>query len=395
MSLFQDDFYSTRVSRWKQRVPQGSPRDGNRLFWIIAGSILGGMALMLLFVVMTGGAGLFGGSGSAGEGQASYGQDRVVAAAAKVRPAIVSVVSSFADGEKEGASSAMGMGSGIIFEKKDGKARIVTNNHVVEGASSYEVVMIGGERKKAEVLGTDRMTDLAVLEIDDSGIKDTAVFGDSDTLQAGEMAITIGNPLGINYAQTVTFGIISSPKVTIPVFLGQNGETEWEMDVIQTDAAINQGNSGGALVSLEGKVVGINSMKVSDAGVEGLGFAIPINEAKPVIDMLIENHKVSRPFIGVTTEYLEGFDGQSDVLKLPADVVKGAVVLETIGPAKNAGLKLNDVIVALDQQEVNGPLAIRKYLYNEKKIGDKLKITYYRGGKKSSVTLVLEELKDK
>lgn len=395
MSLFQDDFYSTKVSRWRQRGSYGAQRESNRLFWMVAGSILSGMALMLLFVTIWTG-GLSGGSGASpggGTGRASYGEDRVVQAAAKVRPNVVSVVSTYKDGDK-GATAGLGMGSGIIFEKAGGKARIVTNNHVVEGAASFEVVLSGGSRKKASVLGLDQRTDLAVLEVDDSGIGDPAVFGDSDLLQAGETAISIGNPLGLNFAQTVTVGVISSPKVTIPVFLGKEGELEWEMNVIQTDAAINQGNSGGALVSLDGKVVGINSMKVSEMGVEGLGFAIPINEAKPIIEMLVKHKKVSRPYIGVVTEDLANYSGLAESLKLPADVKVGAVVIDTLGPAKNAGLKTNDVIVELDSQPIDGTLSLRRYLYNEKKIGEKLKITYYRGGKKASVTLLLEELKD-
>lgn len=399
MSLFQDDFYSTKVSRWKHRGSYGSypQRDPNRMFWIIAGSIGGGMVLMLLLVALIG-AGPFGGDGSAAGGlggirSASGGQEWVVEVAAKVRPTVVSVVSTFKETEKS-PTAGYGLGSGVIFEKTGGKVRIVTNNHVVEGGSSYEVVLSNGARKKATVLGMDQRTDLAVLEVDASGIDQTAEFGDSDQIKTGQIAISIGNPLGINFAQTVTQGIISSPKVTMPVSLGNNGNTDWEMDVIQTDAAINQGNSGGALVNMEGKVIGINSMKVSEMGVEGLGFAIPINEAKPIIEALIKDKRVIRPYMGVITQDLQDFEGTQEALKLPAEVKEGALVVNAIGPSKNAGLKMNDVIVELDSQPINGSLALRKFLYKEKKVGDKVKVTYYRGGKKTSVTLVLEELKD-
>lgn len=393
MSLFDDDFYSTRVSgRWKSRNPGiPSARSDSRLFWIIGGGALAaGMVLMLILVLAAGGFSRSG-AGSAGrEVRASYGEDRVVAAAAKVRPAVVSVVSTFKDGEKVTATA---IGSGVIFDKAGSKARIVTNNHVVEGASSYEVVMSGGDRKTASVLGQDRITDLAVMEVDAAGIKETAVFGDSDSLQSGETAISIGNPLGLNYAQTITVGVISSPKVLLPSLTDGMGGVEWEMNLIQTDAAINQGNSGGALVSLDGKVIGINSMKLAETGVEGLGFAIPINEAKPIIEALVQDQKVKRPYIGVSTLDLSSFKEGLDVLKLPAEVKSGAVVMEALGPAKNAGLKTNDVIVEMDGAAIEGTLSLRKYLYSEKKIGDKLKITYYRAGKKASVTLVLEELK--
>lgn len=394
MSLFQDDFYSTKVSRWKKRRT-GSPYAGgsNRLFWVIAGSMAGGMAVMFLLAALFGGFSRAGGVAAGGAGRSSSGQDQIIAAAAKVRPAVVSVISTFKDGDKEKATGTA-IGSGIIFEKTGGTARIVTNNHVVEGAAGYEVVLSGGERKPATVLGRDRITDLAVLEVDAAGIKDIAAFGDSDILQSGETAISIGNPLGLNFAQTVTVGVISSPKVLLPSLTDGMGGVEWEMNLIQTDAAINQGNSGGALVSLDGKVIGINSMKMSESGVEGLGFAIPINEAKPIIQALIQDKKVKRPYIGVSTIELSAFKEGVEGLKLPADVKSGAVVMEAQGPAKNAGLKTNDVIVEMDGQPIDSTLALRKYLYNEKKIGDKLKITYYRGGKKASVTLVLEELKD-
>lgn len=393
MSLFQDDFYSTKVSRWRRPGPGIPPsRSSNRQFWIIVGSVLGGMTAMLFLVVLVVGISRLGGSVSASGDEGASREDRVVAAAAKVRPTVVSVVSTFKDGEKPMGTA---IGSGIVFEKKGSVARVVTNNHVVDGASSLEVVLYGGERKKAAVLGRDRITDLAVLEVDASGIRDVAVFGDSDILQSGQTAISIGNPLGLNYAQTVTVGVISSPKVLLPSLTDGMGGVEWEMNLIQTDAAINQGNSGGALVSLNGKVIGINSMKLAESGVEGLGFAIPINEAKPIIEALITDQKVKRPYIGVSTLELRGFAEGTEALKLPADVVSGAVVMEALGPARNAGLKTNDVIVEMDGQPIDGTLSLRKYLYNNKKIGDKLKITYYRAGKKASVTLVLEEFKEK
>jgi serine protease Do len=160
------------------------------------------------------------------------------------------------------------------------------------------------------------------------------------------------------------------------------------MNVIQTDAAINQGNSGGALVNLQGQVIGINSLKVADAGVEGMGFAIPINLAKPIIQALLTDHVVKRPFLGVTSQDLQSFRG-TDVLKLPSTVRRGVIVFDAVGPAKDAGLKSNDVIVALDDKPVSSTLELRRYLYANKKIGDKIKVTFYRAGTKDSVTVKL------
>ncbi|MDF2960338.1 MAG: serine protease [Paenibacillus sp.] len=321
--------------------------------------------------------------------------DSVVRAAEKVGPTVISIIGSRKEGEKEGVrGGAMGLGSGVMYQKAGDKIRIVTNNHVVEGFTQLDVVTAAGERKKATLLGRDQMTDLAVLEIDSSGIKALAEFGDSDALKAGETAIAVGNPLGLGFAPTVTKGIISWPKRTIPVSLGQQGDYDWEMDVIQTDAAINQGNSGGALVNLEGKVVGINTLKVADMGVEGLGFAIPINYAKHIIDALVTDQKVKRPYLGVVTQDLQSFTG-TEVLKLPSDVKTGIIVLDVTGPAKDAGLKTNDVIVELDGHPVNSTLELRKYIYGNKKIGDKINVTYYRGGKKAMVSLTTAELKDR
>lgn len=410
MSLFDDDFYSTKASRWNGWTPPG--KQGASRFkrlnapWLLPA--LGGAAVMLALVLLFGAGGKSAdqavvaaasveannSGGTAGELDEKKASDTVVRAAAKVSPTVISVLASNKDSDKSVMPGAVGLGSGILFQKAGDKVRVVTNNHVVEGFSQLEVVSSTGERKKATLLGRDQMTDLAVLEIDGGDIKQVAEFGDSDALKAGETAIAVGNPLGLGYAPTVTRGIISWPKRTIPVSLGQQGEYDWEMDVIQTDAAINQGNSGGALVNLEGKVVGINTLKVADMGVEGLGFAIPINSVKPVLDALIKDHKIKRPYIGVVTQNLQSFKG-TEVLKLPANVKTGIIIIEATGPAKDAGLKTNDVIVELDGKPVDSTLALRKYIYSQKKIGDKISITYYRAGKKATATVTMAELTDR
>jgi serine protease Do len=296
--------------------------------------------------------------------------------------------------KKVDQSSGVGVGSGVIFQRNGNSVYILTNNHVVEGATQFEIVTALGEHKKASLVGKDLISDLAVLEASGDGVKAIAEFGNSDTLKAGEFAIAVGNPLGLGYSPTVTLGIISIPKRTIPVSLTQGGENDWEMDVIQTDAAINQGNSGGPLVNIDGQVIGINSLKISDTGVEGLGFAIPINAAKPIIESLISNHKVKRPMMGVSTQELQSFKG-TEVLKLPAEVKSGVIVFEVSGPAKDAGIQSQDVIVQLDSRKIATTIALRKYLYYEKKIGDQVIVTFYRGGKKMNTTLMLTEAVDK
>lgn len=407
MSLFDDDFYSTKRSKQREDTwrPKGtgafiSFAGRRRNVALIAG--VGGALAMLLLVGLVAGFGKSNTSGAAlaipasvakAEAHPMNSNDSVVAATEKIKPAVVSVISSKKD--DKGQETGLGIGSGVIFARNGDKVRIVTNSHVVESGNQFEIVNFQGEHRKATLIGRDRITDLALLEADGKDIKVLAEFGDSESLRAGEMAIAVGNPLGLGFSPTVTQGIISSPKRTIPVSLAREGtDYDWEMDVIQTDAAINQGNSGGPLVNIEGKVVGINSMKISDTGVEGLGFAIPINSVKPIMDSLIKDHKVKRPLMGVSTQELQAFKG-TDVLKLPADVKTGVIVFDVSGPAKEAGLKAQDVIVQLDDRKIDSTISLRKYLYNEKKIGDKVNVVYYRGGKKLNAVVTLVEAMDK
>lgn len=389
MSLFNDEFYSTKVSRWARKGPERRRWWHNRTaLLLVLSAIAGSLVTFFLMSIISHGEGT--------PATASVPLEVIdvsrVKAVDKVSPTVVSIISSIKD-KDGGKVRGIGMGSGVIFRKDGDRALVVTNNHVLEEATSFEVVLPTGEHKQATVVGADYLADLAVLEIDASGIKTVAEFGNSDKLKSGQTAIAIGNPLG-GLSQTVTAGIISWPKRTIPVYPGHDGEYEWELDMIQTDAAINQGNSGGALVDLDGKVIGINSLKVADTGVEGLGFAIPINEVKAVLDELIEHGKVLRPFIGVSTVNLTSFKSGLELLKLPDDVKTGAIILEVYGPAAEAGLSTNDVIVQLDNQPVHGTLSLRKYLYQNKKIGEKITITYYRDGKKETVTLTLAENDD-
>ncbi|SEC29684.1 S1C family serine protease [Paenibacillus sp. GP183] len=398
MSLFDDDFYSTKSSK-KQRHYGWSPRRGfsgrslmNSPWKTILLAALGGAFIMILLFWIFGGSRVVptAAPALASVDTRSLSGDPFVVVADKVKPVVVSVIST----KKDDQGSGVGVGSGVIFQKNGGSVYILTNNHVVEGATQFEIVTALGEHKKASLVGKDRISDLAVLEASADGVKAIAEFGNSDNLKAGEFAIAVGNPLGLGYSPTVTLGIISIPKRTIPVSLTQGGEYDWEMDVIQTDAAINQGNSGGPLVNIEGQVIGINSLKISDTGVEGLGFAIPINSAKPIIDSLISNHKVKRPLMGVSTQELQSFKG-TEVLKLPAEVKTGVIVFEVSGPAKDAGIQSQDVIVQLDSRKIATTIALRKYLYYEKKIGDQVNVTFYRGGKKMNTTLTLTEAGDK
>lgn len=326
-------------------------------------------------------------------------QTNITSAVDNVSEAVVGVVNiqrggnSLFDPRGAQGDQEAGTGSGVVYKKENGKAFIVTNAHVIDGASKVEVSLVDGTRVEAEVVGSDALTDLAVLTVDDANINQVATFGDSDSITLGEPVIAIGNPLGLEFFGSVTQGIISGKERIIPVDIDQNGQPDWEADVIQTDAAINPGNSGGALVNLRGEVIGINSMKIAQSRVEGIGFAIPISSVKPIIEDLEKHKEVQRPFMGVGLGSLSDvpLEAQRSTLKLPEDVKNGIVVtgVEAMSPAEKAGLKQYDVIVKLDEQEIKDALGLRKFLYSQKNIGDKMKVSYYRDGKLEETEMTL------
>ncbi|MBB6695093.1 trypsin-like peptidase domain-containing protein [Cohnella xylanilytica] len=444
MSFFDDDFYSTRVKRRTRRNSGFRPNDGRgfRQGSVFRVALLSSLASSLLVAIVftllvNRPAAPSARPVTAGDQSIVETSERTITAAAKIRPAVVSVINrqKLAGGRSDDAESGSlenaSLGSGVIFEKKDGKARIVTNAHVVANAGSVEIAMVNGGTKEAKIVGSDAITDLAVLEVDAKGIDTVASIGKSSRLREGETVIAVGNPLGLS--DSLTDGIVSNLKRIIPISLNQDGNYDWEEEVIQISAPINSGNSGGALVNLDGEVVGINSMKVLDMGVEGIGFAIPIDDAMPVVRELIERGKVLRPYLGIYTmdlgSYLDGLEMQDDggfdggfggggdgeedgtdsgtdsgsapdeapdgedvpPVVVPEGVEKGVLVLEAVGPAKEAGLKLNDIIVKLDGKPIGSMMELRKYLYNSKKIGESLTITYYRDGKQSELSVKLAE----
>lgn len=291
-----------------------------------------------------------------------------------------------------------GSGSGIIYKKEDGKAYVVTNNHVVEGAKEVEVVLgdddNGDNRIKAKVLGADSLTDLAVLQIDGDQIDTVANMGSSGDMKVGDTAVAIGNPLGMDFANTVTKGIISGLNRSVSIDTTGNNQPDWVTEVIQTDAAINPGNSGGALVNEKGEVIGINSMKIAQQEVEGIGFAIPVDTALPIMEQLEKNGEIERPFIGVSTAPLSQVPPQyQNEIKLPDDVDGGMVVadIQADSAAEKAGLKKFDVITKINGEKVTSVLELRKYLYSETNIGDKIEIEYYRDGKAQKTDLELQK----
>ena len=285
-----------------------------------------------------------------------------------------------------------GSGTGVIFKIDGDKAYIVTNNHVVEGAQEIQITVNGGEKTTAELIGTDPLTDTAVLKIDAKYAKSVLEFGDSSHLRAGDQVFAIGNPLGLDLSNTVTQGIVSAVNRTVAV---PTSAGKWDLNVIQTDAAINPGNSGGALVNTSGQLMGMNSLKISEAGVEGLGFAIPSNDLVPIINEIIEKGQVERPYIGVGLASLEQIP-RTYLQNLPNSVTGGAVVtsIDPNSAAAKAGLQVQDVIVSINNTNVANSDDLRKFLYSKLEVGDKATFKIYRGSEQKTISLTLTSSKN-
>ncbi|WP_318247329.1 S1C family serine protease [Halobacillus litoralis] len=316
----------------------------------------------------------------------------------EVSPSVVGVVNLQTQRDfwnQNGSTSPQqaGVGSGVIYKKENDMAYVVTNQHVIEGANEIEVVLSDETRVAAELVGGDLFTDLAVLKMPADQVGDPIELGHSDNIQVGEPAIAIGNPLGLRFSGSVTQGIISGKQRAIPQDFNGDGMEDWQAEVIQTDAAINPGNSGGALINIEGQLIGINSMKIARSAVEGIGFAIPIDAAKPIIAELEATGQVSRPYIGIEAYGLNEVPTSEwrNTLSLPEDVEGGLYIrsISQMSPAAKAGLRPLDVITQLDGQQVSNIIDLRKYLYEEKSPGDEMEVTYYRDGEQSTVTITL------
>ena len=313
----------------------------------------------------------------------------IIDAVDKAKNAVVGVVNLQRPEWSVGETAEYGTGSGVIFKVDGDKAYIITNHHVIEGAHELDISLPNGNRTSARLIGSDDLTDLAILETKAADLTGTTVatIGDSSKLRQGEPAIAIGNPLGQAFAQTVTVGVISGTNRVLPVTIA--GATVYEVEVLQTDAAINFGNSGGALVDIYGHLIGINSAKIAQDGVEGIGFAIPITNAMPIIKDLMDHGYVVRPYLGITLQDVQSLPGQA---KINLPVQKGIVVTSTpVGPAATAGLKTHDIIVKIDDQKIDNTVDLRKSLF-KKNVGDTVTVTYYRGNQLLTAKVTLDKL---
>ena len=289
--------------------------------------------------------------------------------------------------------TASGSGSGVVY-RVDGKtAYIITNAHVVSGATDVQVVFSNKESVNATIVGSDTYSDIAVLKLTADFDMTAIKCGDSSLLDQGETVLAIGSPLGIEYAGTVTQGIVSGIDRTVSVDLNDDGKEDWDMNVIQTDAAINPGNSGGALVNMAGELVGITSMKLSNTSVEGMGFALPINDVITSVEQIIENGKVTRPQIGISGVSLSGYSSyQLRYYRINTDLTDGIYVSRVTsgGAASKAGIQEGDIIVKFDGKEVTTYKSFLTELYS-KEPGDKVSVVVNRNGTEKTIEVTLGE----
>lgn len=388
---YNDDFQKDSAP---QIVQPQKHKKSHRKGWVIALCTL--MAIVMLasttvtIYVLASNSGNMPGSMSNfyGNSNAAYNHEQLISGdrkskstveiAAQVGPSVVGIVTKYTYRSWFGQDyEQSGSGSGIIISE-DGY--VVTNFHVIENANAVSVVLNTGDNHAAKVIGFDASSDIALLKIEAKGLT-KAMLGNSDALQVGELAVAIGNPLGQELAGTVTVGVISAVNRSIS---SQDGTS---MTLIQTDAAINPGNSGGALVNAYGEVVGINSMKFSGDGVEGIGFAIPIDIAKPIISDLMENGYVTGP-------PLFGFSLRQITPELAAinDIPAGIWVdyVAEDGAAQKAGIKEGDIIVSVDGKLVETTKDVSD-IRDKHVPGDKVRIVVNRDGETKTFEVVLQE----
>lgn len=330
----------------------------------------------------------------------------------KVQDAVVSVInyqtqssnslsSIFGNIESSDELAVAGEGSGVIYKKDGDTAYIVTNNHVISGAEKIDILLASGEKLSGELVGADTYSDIAVIKIAADKVTTVAEFANSDTIKVGETAIAIGSPLGSVYANTVTQGIISSLSRTV-TSQTEDGQTI-STNAIQTDTAINPGNSGGPLINIQGQVIGINSSKItsssvssSGVAVEGMGFAIPSNDAVQIINQLETNGKVTRPALGVQMVNLTDLStSQLEKAGLAnTDLTSGVLIVSTqSGLPADRKFEPYDVIVEIDGETIENKSDLQSELYKHQ-IGDTITVTYYRNNKKMTVDIKLTHSTD-
>lgn len=294
-----------------------------------------------------------------------------------------------------------GWGSGFVYKTDDKYGYIFTNHHVVDGAKSIKIVLSNETEVTGELVGSDEYADVAVVKIPKDKVIAVAEIGKSEDVLVGDTIFAIGTPVSLEYSFTVTRGILSGKNRMVEMsssakksYYGQSGDS-WYMNLLQIDASINSGNSGGPLANSNGEVIGITNSKLSSstlsgASIENMGFAIPIEDALSVAEYLENNGKVTRPVLGVTMTSVEG--AEYNGVKISDSITSGAVITDVSSgsTADAAKLKKGDVIIKLDDYKIKDYKYLKYYLYRYR-VGDKVKITYIRDGKEKTVEVTLKD----
>ncbi|MCF8567199.1 trypsin-like peptidase domain-containing protein [Alicyclobacillus tolerans] len=320
--------------------------------------------------------------------------DGITQVVKKAAPAVMGVVNYAMTGNPFSQQQQLqeyGVGTGVLFYKNASNGYVVTNNHVVMGAAKVQVVLESGQHVTAQVVGTDPYTDLAVLKIPLKPVANVTplTFANSDKIQAGEPAIAIGTPMGLDFAESVTSGIVSAPKRIMPVQLPNSQQTLDYQSVIQTDAAINPGNSGGPLLNITGQVMGINSSKIAAPNFQGMGFAIPANEVQNIAYQLVKTGHAVHPALGIEGYSMSSLPSQY----WPNVPVDYGVWVKTVtsSTAKAGGLKPQDVIVGIDGHTVKTMADLRTYLFQANP-GQTVTLNVYRGSHRLTLKVKLGEM---
>lgn len=286
-------------------------------------------------------------------------------------------------------------GSGVIIEADDQGVYIVTNAHVIEDGQITSVTFANGVTVDATLVGSDTLSDLALLSVDVDFEVDPITLGDSSLCHQGEFVVAIGSPLGLDFQGSTSFGIISGTNRTVSVDLDDDGQSDWDMVTLQTDAAINVGNSGGALVNLNGELIGITSMRLSSASgtnVEGMGFAIPVNEMVPIVDQLKDHGYVVRPSLGISAIQVSQLTVyQKNYMGVPLNQSEGILVVQinSEGAGAKAGIAVGDIIMAIDGSTITSFKDFRTILYSHAP-QDQIVVTIQRSGELMDVGVTLE-----
>lgn len=289
----------------------------------------------------------------------------------------------------------IGSGTGFVYKKEDGKGYILTNNHVISGGNKVYVTFTSGKKLETEILGSDKYADIAVLSIEAFDDMQVASLGSSEDAKVGDTVFAVGAPLDSAYSWTVTRGILSGKNRLIEISSSNNTSamSDWVMTAIQTDAAINSGNSGGPLANVNGEVIGITSMKLVSSGVEGMGFAIPIEIASHYAEKLEKGEEVIRPYLGIAMYNVSEMNNY--LFSDSNDFTTGVYVdsVEADSPAASGGVKKKDIIIKLNDDEIKN-VAYLKYNLYKYDVGDKVTLTVLRDGKEKKLEITLGKNSD-